>query len=885
MRKSFYLPGLLAFCFILFSTAVRAITIGPPTIKSNPVNATIYVGDTAHFIVTAIDTPSLETMSYVWQVSTDAGATWSDVGPGTLSSDTSSNLSVVALSTLQDGNLYRCIVFNLTESDTSSVAMLSVLAGSSLTIVTNPANAIAVTGFPVSFSVSAIDTPSLEAMNYDWQVSTDGGTSWTDLTSTFGGTTSSVSFTASLPQNGNMYRCVVSNTVGADTSSAAALTVIVGDPPTIVSNPRDTTVCVTASSVSFSVIAVDPPASLPMHYSWFESFDGGVTWDSVLHDFDTADITGMRSATLTLLNPTGGLLFWDAAEFMAVVGTDSGMVSSTAATLHIDLPNAGTISGPTAVCLGSTITLTSDIAGGTWSNYHHAIDTVDASGDVYGIAPGTDTVLYTVTNTCGPVATAAFITVDTLLTGQPISGPTATCIGRVIDLTDPVPGGVWSSSGVYAYVNPSGMVDGVSTGFETIHYVISDACNTVDETYEVRVDAVIDPGTISGPSTVCAGSWVSFTATGEEGIWLTSSSAIAIVDGDGNVTGVSDGVAIISYYFSNACGVSAATDTLVVSAPASPIGGIDSVGIGFTRLLTDSSAGGTWASADASIATVGSTTGIVTGVSAGSVIIGYTVTNSCGTSTASVIMLVGTSSVTAITGADTVCIGRTITLSDPVSGGVWSTATDTVVSVDATGLVTGVADGLGEITYTVTTGFGPASVTKTIVVLDDHVDSLHIPNIFSESGSYTFVGYPTGGTWTSSNPSVGNFIGTPGFFVIYGYGSTTIRYSVNTYCGPADTTFVITMTQPAGIKQTNGGISSLNVYPNPSTGDFTVNLVTGITEPAVVTVTNMVGEKVKEFTINTNQSAELSLDQPDGVYFISTETSTGKYSAKITITR
>ena len=826
MRKSFYLPGLLAFCFILFSAAVRAITVGPPTIKSNPVSATIYVGDTAHFIVTAIDTPSLETMSYVWQVSTDAGSTWTDAGSGTLSSDTSSNLSVVALSTSQDGDIYRCIVFNLTESDTSSVATLSVLAGSPLTIVTNPANAVAITGFPVSFSVTAIDTPSLEAMNYDWQVSTDGGTSWTDLTSTFGGTTSSVSFTASLPQNGNMYRCVVSNTVGADTSSAATLTVIVGHPPTIVSNPRDTTVCLAALSVSFSVAAVDTPGSLPMRYSWFESGDGGITWDSVLHDFDTADITGMRSATLTLLNPTGGLLFWDAFEFMAVVGTDSGMASSTAATLHVDLPNAGTISGPTAVCLGATITLSSDIAGGTWSNYHHDIDTVDASGDVYGIAPVTDTVLYTVTNTCGPVATAAFITVDTLLTGQPISGPTATCIGRVIDLTDPVPGGVWSSTGVYAYVNSSGMVDGVSEGFEIIHYVISDACNSVDETYGVEVDAPIDPGTISGPSAVCAGSWVSFTSTAEEGIWLTSSSAIAIVDFDGNVTGVSDGVAIISYYFSNACGVAAATDTLTVSAPASPIGGIDSVGIGFTRLLTDSSAGGVWASADASIATIGSATGIATGVSAGSVIIGYTVTNSCGTSTASTILYVGTSTVSAITGTDTVCVGNSITLSDAAAGGVWSTTTDTLATVDATtGVVTGVSVGFAQITYTVTDGFGPAFVIKTVFVLHDRVDSLHIPNIFSESGSYTFVGYPTGGTWHSSNPAVGNFIGSPGFFVIYGYGSTTISYTVNTHCGIADTSFVIDM-QPSinGVKEVTGNASLLNVYPNPSMGDFTINL-------------------------------------------------------------
>ena len=786
MRKSFYLRGLLAFCFILFSAAVRATPVDTLVIINNPANDTVFPGFTAHFSVSAIDTPSNLAKTYEWQFSND-GSSWSDYSISDPVTDTSSTISFIV----------------------------------------------------------NIGAPS--------------GTTW--------------------------YRCIVVNDNGNDTSAAAALVVVASAVPVITSNPQNDTVCITATSAHFSVTAVDTPGSLPMSYTWFESPDGS-TWDTVAtSDFDVADISGLGTNTITMNNSY--LLLHDGYMYEVVVGTDSGLASSTAATLHIDLPNAGTISGPTAVCLGSTITLTSDIAGGTWSNYHHAIDTVDASGDVYGRAPGTDTVLYTLTNTCGPVATAAFITVDTLLTGQPISGPTATCIGRIIDLTDPVPGGVWSSTGVYAYVNSSGMVDGVSNGFEVIHYVISDACNTVDETYGIEVDAPMDPGTISGPSTVCAGSWVSFASTAEEGTWLTSNSAVAIVDFDGNVTGVSDGVAIISYYFSNACGVAAATDTLTVSAPASPIGGIDSVGIGFTRLLTDSSAGGVWASADASIATIGSTTGIATGVSAGSVIIGYTVTNSCGTSTASTILYVGSSTVSAITGTDTVCVGNSITLSDAMPGGVWSTTTDTLATVDpATGVVTGVSVGFAEITYTVTNGFGPAFVIKTVFVLHDRVDSLLIPNIFSESGSYTFVGYPTGGTWHSSNPAVGNFIGSPGFFVIYGYGSTTITYTVNTHCGIADTSFVIDM-QPAinGVKEVTGNSSLLNVYPNPSMGDFTINLASGLTEQAVVTVTNIVGEKVKEFNITTNQPTELSLDQPDGVYFINTATSTGKYSAKITITR
>ena len=818
MRKSFYLRGLLAFCFILFSAAVRATPVDTLVIISNPVNDTVFAGFTAHFTVSAIDTPSNLAKTYDWQFSND-GTTWSDYSISDPVTDTSSTISFVV------------------------------------------------------------------------NIGSPAGTTW--------------------------YRCVVVNDNGNDTSAAAELVVLAGHAPIITSNPHDTTVCVSGSA-GFSVAAIDTPGTHVLQYTWFESPDGSI-WDTVATaDIDTADLSGLGTNSLTMAS--GYLLLHDGYMYEVVVGTDSGMAVSTAATLHIDLPVAGTITGPSAVCQGSTITLSSDIAGGIWSNTHHAIDTVDASGDVYGIAPGTDTVTYALTNACGPVFSAAYITVDTVLTGMPISGPTSTCIGRVIDLTDPVPGGVWSSSGVYAYVNPSGMVDGVSSGFEIIHYTLSNACNTDDETYGVEVDAVINPGTISGPSTVCAGSWVSFTSTGEEGTWLTSSSAIAIVDGDGNVTGVSDGVAIISYYYMNACGVSAATDTLIVSAPASEIVGLDSVGVGFTRLLTDSSAGGTWASADNSIATVGSATGVVTGVASGSVVISYTVTNSCGTSTASVIMQVGVTSAGVIHGADTVCRDFTITLTNTLSGGFWTSKYDTVATVDSfTGVVTGVGQGIDSVYYTYSGGFGASSVKASVFVDQPPVDSIARPSIFAYGGSYTLVGYvfsrqvvvldsvrhpdsitrgvyvdssiwvQTPGTWTSSNPSVAIFISgsSSGIIVIHGHGTATITYTAANRCGTTDTTFVIDIPSStvSGVNEITGGVSVLNVYPNPSTGDFTINMASDLTEQAVVTVTNIVGEKVKEFTIATNQPTELSLDQPDGVYFISTVTSTGKYSAKVTITR
>ncbi len=75
------------------------------------------------------------------------------------------------------------------------------------------------------------------------------------------------------------------------------------------------------------------------------------------------------------------------------------------------LPDAGTISGLSAVCPGSLILLTDASAGGTWSA-SNANATVSGTGTVAGIYPGTDSVLYTVTNSCGTTSAFRLVTIE-----------------------------------------------------------------------------------------------------------------------------------------------------------------------------------------------------------------------------------------------------------------------------------------------------------------------------------------------------------------------------------------------------------------------------------------------------------------------------------------
>ena len=54
-------------------------------------------------------------------------------------------------------------------------------------------------------------------------------------------------------------------------------------------------------------------------------------------------------------------------------------------------------------------------------------------------------------------------------------------------------------------------------------------------------------------------------------------------------------------------------------------------------------------------------------------------------------------------------------------------------------------------------------------------------------------------------------------------------------------------------------------------------------EVAIISVTNLLGEKIKEFNINTNQTAQINIDAPSGVYVLTIITTEGWRSEKIVI--
>lgn len=156
--------------------------------------------------------------------------------------------------------------------------------------------------------------------------------------------------------------------------------------------------------------------------------------------------------------------------------------------------------------------------------------------------------------------------------------------------------------------------------------------------------------------------------------------------------------------------------TVAGTVSAGTIVGATSVCRGSATTLANSATGGRWSSSNTAIASVNAT-GVVTGVTAGSATISYTVTGSCGTARAVKAITVNPSPTAGtLSGPTTVAIGGAISFTATTSGGSWSSSNRAIATVGATGIVTGVAAGAAIISYTVSSSCGIAYATTATTV-------------------------------------------------------------------------------------------------------------------------------------------------------------------------
>ncbi len=575
----------------------------------------------------------------------------------------------------------------------------------------------------------------------------------------------------------------------------------------------------------------------------------------------TGDVTGIAAGAVTITYTTGSCM---ATTGLTVATTPSPSISG----------------GTSVVCQGSVISLAGSPAGGTWSSSDGSIATIETTGDVTGIVAGTATISYLVANSCGAAYGTDIITVNPLPVVDTISGPTAVCPGATIALADTTSGGTWSSDNTtVTSVDASGVVTGVAPGTANIYCTLTTSCGTDYGVLTVTVNDVSVAGTITGATTACTGATITLIDTSAGGNWSSSDTTLATVDATGAVTALAAGSVTISYSVTSSCGTTYATAPLTITLsrgtlPA--IGGSATICTGATPTYTNATAGGTWSTSDAAVASINASTGMVSALAVGAVIITYDITNACGSAnvTKNITVEVTPSTPASISGASTVCAAATTTLTDATTGGTWTSSDNTIASVDATGAVTGNTTGSATISYTVSNTCGSAFVISGITVNTAPSTPAAIGGTTAVcvGATTTLTDATAGGSWSSSNTTVAT-VDASGLVSALVAGTSTISYVFTNSCGTAfavqDVTVVTTPATPAGIT----GTTTVCAYATTTLADATAGgtwtssntalatvapstgVVTGVAAGSVVisySISNACGSAIRTATVTVN---------------------------------
>ncbi|MDT4925785.1 MAG: large repetitive protein, partial [Pseudonocardiales bacterium] len=301
------------------STAATLTVQQPPSFTS-ATTATFVTGTAGSFTITTSGQPTVSAITKTGSL--PSGLAFTDNGNGTA--------TVAGTPAANTGGTYPLGLTAVNGVAPAGTQSLAVQVNQAPAVTGNPSDQLVNPGTPVSFTAAAtgVPTPTVQ-----WQRSTDGGSSYSNIA---GATSATYSFTATSADSGNRYRAVFTNVVSTATSTAALLQV--GSAPAFTSENVATFTVGVAGSFAITTSGV-PSATL-------SSVGTVPAWLTLADNGDgTATLTGTPPAgsggayTFTLKAANG---FSPSASQTFTLSVDESPTITSADNVTFTVGNAGT---------------------------------------------------------------------------------------------------------------------------------------------------------------------------------------------------------------------------------------------------------------------------------------------------------------------------------------------------------------------------------------------------------------------------------------------------------------------------------------------------------------------------------------------------------------
>lgn len=430
----------------------------------------------------------------------------------------------------------------------------------------------------------------------------------------------------------------------------------------------------------------------------------------------------------------------------------------------------------------------------------------------------------------------------------------------------------WSNNNTSTGLAASGTGDIASfvTTNTTLSGVISsiivtpsyNGCTGTPRTFTITVGP--RPVVSISSNSVCVGGTVTVTpATSANGSWSGNNNTVAQISAAGTVSVQPGAGGNVTFTYTET--ISGCTNTVNLTVNPKPtVTGASGVCVGSTITLSPTT-GGTWISNAPTIATVGASTGVVTGVSTNAPSCAtFTFTNST-TGCANTTTCIPVNPLPTVTlTPSTVCQGTGATAT-PSTLGTWASSNTGVAQITNAGVITTptviASQSTATFTYTLTST-GCSKTTSALTVNPLPVLTAPANVCIGTPGALTPT---TGGTWTSSNTSVatvtnaGVITGLTAGTVTFTFTQTSTGCTATTASVSINATPVITNMTTTVCSGTAFSVTPVNgtngTVPTGTTYTWSAPTATGITGTAAGTAATLISGTLTNTTSSTKTVA------------------------------